>query len=126
MSTPLTSSRAVVHTTKARRYAKQLAAHLGHRLTTSWDEEAGKGVIEFDAGRCELTTTADELGLDASLDYAIDPGLAAEHLARIEDVVGRHLVRFGAKDELVAQWVRSDGSPGLTHRGEGEGPAGLH
>ena len=36
----------------------------------------------------------------------------AAGLDRLEDVVGRHLVRFGTKDELVVQWQRSDGSPG--------------
>ena len=33
-------------------------------------------------------------------------------LDRLEDVVGRHLVRFGTKDELVVQWQRSDGTSG--------------
>jgi hypothetical protein len=33
-------------------------------------------------------------------------------LARLEDVVGRHLLRFGARDELHVRWSRSDGQPG--------------
>ncbi|MFI1645778.1 DUF2218 domain-containing protein [Streptomyces avidinii] len=28
----------------------------------------------------------------------------AQHLAALEDVVARHLVRFGAKDELIVHW----------------------
>jgi hypothetical protein len=31
-------------------------------------------------------------------------------------VVGRHLVRFGTRDELVVRWVRADGSPGSEQR----------
>ena len=31
---------------------------------------------------------------------------------RLEDVVGRHLVRFGSRDELVVRWTRADGTPG--------------
>ncbi|WP_374935444.1 DUF2218 domain-containing protein [Streptomyces resistomycificus] len=37
-------------------------------------------------------------------------------LDRLEDVVGRHLVRFGAKDELVVEWRRDTGEPGTTQR----------
>ena len=29
-----------------------------------------------------------------------------------EDVVGRHLVRFGERDALHVQWTRADGGPG--------------
>jgi hypothetical protein len=35
-------------------------------------------------------------------------------VATYEDVVGRHLVRFGERDELQVQWVRSDGAAGTT------------
>ena len=30
----------------------------------------------------------------------------------MEDVVGRHLVRFGTRDELVVEWVREGGAFG--------------
>lgn len=30
----------------------------------------------------------------------------ADNLNRLEDVLGRHLVRFGAKDELAVEWHR--------------------
>ena len=39
---------------------------------------------------------------------------------RLEGVVGRHLVRFGVKDELVCQWVRTDGTPGTLQRNADE------
>ena len=39
-----------------------------------------------------------------------------DHLERLEDVIGRHLVRFGSKDELTVSWVRDDGQPGSTQR----------
>ena len=29
-----------------------------------------------------------------------------ETLAKVEDVAGRHLVRFGQRDELVVDWSR--------------------
>jgi hypothetical protein len=34
----------------------------------------------------------------------------------MEDVVGRHLVRFGTRDELVVRWIRSDGTDGSVQR----------
>jgi hypothetical protein len=122
-TTPPTGSRAVVPTDRGRRYGKQLAAHLGRRLTTSWDDETGTGLVSFDRGRCEMTATDEQLVLQVVVDSAADTNDALEQLNRMEDVVGRHLVRFGTRDELVATWVRSDGSAGLTHRVADEDPA---
>ena len=39
---------------------------------------------------------------------------AGDDVATYEDVVGRHLVRFGERDELHVSWVRSDGTAGST------------
>jgi uncharacterized protein len=36
----------------------------------------------------------------------------ADQIDRFENVVGRHLVFFGKRDELVVQWERADGTPG--------------
>ncbi len=113
MATDLTSS-ATVHTERAPRYAKQLTAHLSRRLQTSWDEESGTGSVRFDAGECALTATPEALVLSATVHG--DP----TDLQRVEDVVGRHLVRFGTRDELVVQWQRGDGTSGGTYRGDDE------
>jgi len=103
------SSSASVATDRPGRYGKQLAAHLSRRSTTEWDDATGTGSIQFTGGRATLT----------SGDGALDLHLAAtdtEHLAVLEGVVGRHLVRFGSRDELVVRWVRADGAPGTVHR----------
>lgn len=107
-------SRTLVATDRAPRYGKQLIGHLGRHLETSWDEDTATGVVRFEHGLCDLTSSAE--GLLLALE--IDPGTPAvsEQVARMEDVIGRHLVRFGARDELVASWVRSDGTPGSTQR----------
>ncbi|MES5817989.1 DUF2218 domain-containing protein [Streptomyces sp. RG80] len=106
-------SEAHVPTDRPHRYAKQLASHLGRRSTTSWDEVAGEGGIEFQNGTGTLTATEGALVLVVEADV--------EHLAVLEDVVGRHLVRFGAKDELVVEWKRDTGEPGTTQRKTEEG-----
>jgi hypothetical protein len=101
-------SEARVTTDRPHRYAKQLASHLGRRSETSWDEEKGEGGIVFQNGTGSLTATEGALLLSVETD--------AEHLDLLEDVVGRHLVRFGTKDELVVEWHRDTGDPGTTQR----------
>jgi hypothetical protein len=94
-----------VATDRPGRYGKQLAAHLSRRSVTEWDEVTGTGSIQFTGGRATLTGS--ERALDLHL-TATEP----EHLAVLEGVVGRHLVRFGSRDELVVRWVRGDGTLG--------------
>lgn len=109
-------SDARVATDRPHRYAKQLASHLGRRIDAHWDEEAGRGTLAFGAGGTG-TLTAEPGALLLTVD-----GPAAE-IERLEDVVGRHLVRFGAKDELVVEWRREGGEPGLVHRKQQDDPA---
>lgn len=111
-------STASVATDRPGRYAKQLAAHLSRRLTTSWDEAAGRGWVELGDGRADLVAT------DGALELRIDCGSA--ELARFEDVLGRHLVRFGTKDELIVEWTRDDGTPGTSYRNHSDDPIGAH
>ncbi|MGH8960001.1 MAG: DUF2218 domain-containing protein [Jatrophihabitantaceae bacterium] len=102
------TSTAEVPTDRPNRYGKQLIAHLSRRSAGEWSDETGTGWITFDAGRAELNSSDGAL----LLRVAGDP----DNVARLEDVVGRHLVRFGARDELVVSWVRDDGTPGTEQR----------
>ncbi|MGN9758464.1 DUF2218 domain-containing protein [Streptomyces sp. SD31] len=111
-------SEARVVTDRPHRYAKQLASHLGRRSQTSWDEEAGEGRIVFQGGTGTLAATEGALLLSVEAD--------AERLGLFEDVVGRHLVRFGTKDELVVEWHRDSGEPGTVQRNAGEPGAVRH
>ena len=106
------ASTATVATDRAPRYGKQLVAHMGRRASAEWDEQAGTGWIDFGETRAELIAGPD----------ALDIRLTAEPdaVARMEDVVGRHLVRFGARDELTVQWVRADRSRGTRQENAGE------
>lgn len=84
-----------VATARADRYAKQLASHLGRR---SQIRELPEGtLIELSAGSCLLVTGPNELTLTARAATPAD-------LEVVTDVVGRHLVRFGDRDELVVDW----------------------
>ncbi|MBV9022943.1 MAG: DUF2218 domain-containing protein [Streptomycetaceae bacterium] len=105
-------SEARVVTDRPHRYAKQLASHLGRRVQTEWSEETGTGRLDFPSGTGTLTAEPGALLLTVESD--------AEHLERLEDVVGSHLVRFGAKDELLVEWHRDNGELGLLHRNEAD------
>ena len=104
-------STARVSTDRPSRYGKQLAAHMGRKITTRWDEASQTGSLTFDregaaTGAVELSCHDDVLQLDLAADDA--------HLERLEQVTGIHLARFGAKEGLVVSWLRQDGTPGTT------------
>jgi len=98
-------ARAEIATPTPDRYVRQLVNHLGHKITTEMQAD-GSAVIAVEDGRCTLTTGTDVLVLEASAD-------SAQGLGHIQDVVGRHLERFGARADLHVQW-RNDGSAAQT------------
>jgi len=96
------SSRADVATETPDRYAKQLVSHLGRRVefTTEGPESSariGDGTGRVVVGDGVLTLLAS--------------GEHEEGLARVEHVLGSHLERFGARNELVVRWTRGTDSP---------------
>jgi uncharacterized protein len=107
MITQTTTAR--VATDRPQRYGKQLVSHLSRRATGDWDEASATGRLTFGNGQAELSCEDDALILRLT-------AAAAEDLDRLEDVLGRHLVRFGQHDELVVQWVRSEGAVGTSQR----------
>ena len=102
---------ASVSTKRAARYGKQLVSHMGHKITGSWDEEAGSGYLLFDRegpvlGRFDVIASASDLRLELRT--------TPERADRLEFIVGIHLARFGARDSLAISWERTDGSEGST------------
>ena len=102
---------ASVSTERAARYGKQLVSHMGHKITGSWDEEAGSGYLLFDRegpvlGRFDVIASASDLRLELRT--------TPERADRLEFIVGIHLARFGARDSLAISWERADGSEGAT------------
>jgi hypothetical protein len=96
MAESVTASASVATETPAR-YAKQLASHLGHRASVV-EEEAGTRIV-LPVGSCLMTAADGALELRA--DAADEEGLAV-----VTDVVGRHLERFGQRNELTVTWTR--------------------
>jgi len=93
-------ARAEVATPTPDRYIRQLVSHLSHKATTEQQSDE-TGVIAVHDGQCRLTGEGELLVLEATAD-------SAQGLAHIQDVVGRHLERFGARAALRVEW-RSDG-----------------
>jgi hypothetical protein len=90
------TARADVPTDAAERYAKQLVSHLGRKVeftvegpTSTAAIAGGIGVIEVRNGVLTLLAEAPD----------------AETLDRVQDVLGRHLERFGQRNELTVVWT---------------------
>ena len=92
-------STAVVVTDSPSRYAKQLLSHLGHKVTVEplADQPAPAGRLVFAYGTGTVVPQGGALVLEAA---AAD----AESLARVKDVMQRHLEKFGARRELIVSW----------------------
>lgn len=92
----MVASTARVSTTVPRRYLGQLCKHFEHKLPVELGE--GQGRIEFPFGVCRLEAGVDWLQLRAE---ATD----AETLAKTEDVVARHLLRFAFREPPEIVWM---------------------
>ena len=102
---------ATVPTERAARYGKQLVSHMAHKITGSWNEEAGSGYLLFDRegpvqGRFDVVASASALSIELRT--------LRERADRLESIVGIHLARFCARDSLAVSWRRADGSEGTS------------
>ncbi len=95
-SAPRFTARADVATETPERYAKQLASHLGRRVP--FEETPDGSVCTFPGGRAVIRSGEGQLTLLAE---AADEAA----LATVQDVLGRHLERFGQRQNLSVTWV---------------------
>jgi hypothetical protein len=87
-------STAVVQTDHAARYMGQLVKHFAHKRPTTL--EPGHGSITFDSGVCEVSA-GEALTLTCIA--------SEEDMARLQDVVVRHLVRFAFREaDIPVNW----------------------
>lgn len=83
-------------TDRGARYAKQLASHLGRRISTSVDD-AGVATFRLEDATAVLTP------MPRVLEMAFSGG-SEDSLGRLVAVVASHFERFAAKDGLVVEW----------------------
>jgi uncharacterized protein len=91
-------SHADVPTPRGERWRKQLASHLGRKCEVVHDGDAT--VLMLAGGACSMTYDATTLRLAAT---APDE----EALTTVQQVIGVHLERFAAAEELRVVWQRS-------------------
>jgi hypothetical protein len=83
-------------TDRASRYGSQLVKHFTAKdLEGSWED--GRGFVKFSGGLAEFEASDDFLTLRVV-------SSSEEDVARLRDVVERHLIRFGSRDELSVSW----------------------
>ena len=96
MISPPLSANAFVVTSRPQRYIKQLVSHFGNKVKTELTDQGGR--LQFDFGVCDLKAAPTGIEL-------IGTARDAAQLETLKDVVGRHLVRFGANDGLTVSWT---------------------
>jgi hypothetical protein len=89
-----------VTTDTPQRFARQLVSHLGHRVPVTRTGEEAR--LSFGSGSGTVRSGGGELVLVA--EAATPAGLA-----EVQDVLARHLVRFGERQGLSVTW-ESDSS----------------
>ena len=83
-------------TDRASRYGSQLVKHFTRKdLEGSWEDT--RGFVRFSSGLAEFEALEDVLVMRVVTS-------SEEDTAQLRDVVERHLVRFGTRDELTVTW----------------------
>jgi hypothetical protein len=85
-----------VETEKSSRYLQALCGHFSRKVKAEYSSEHGR--VDFGFGVCTLRAETDALLLHVEADNA-------ETCGRVKDVVGGHLERFAAMDELTVIWT---------------------
>ena len=92
------TSTARVPTESPERYVKQIVSHLGHKRTTRM-VGTGDGEVEWPDGSAGLVSQPGLLLITVTADDV-------DAVARIQDVIARHLERFGARADLRVEWTQ--------------------
>jgi hypothetical protein len=92
-------SHARLNSDQGARYMVQLAKHWSHKFEASFDDVSA--LIPLPLGTCSML--ADPEGLDITIEAA-----DLEALARLEDVVAEHLLRFAFREPVKRLgWTRA-------------------
>jgi hypothetical protein len=90
-------STATIPTASAKRYLGQFCKHFAHKLPVELAAGYATGEVTFGTGRCALQ--ADETTLSLTVKASLP-----DEIARLQDVVEQHLIRFAFRETLAFQW----------------------
>lgn len=91
---------AIIDSTKASTYLKKFCRHFSHKLPTKFDDNHGR--VDFPYGPCDLTAMDSQLIFNLKSEND-------ELMAKLQDVVARHMERFAFRDEIKVRWERQSG-----------------
>lgn len=91
-------STATAPTENASRYLQQLCKHWSHKCETDFTPESG--TVAFPEHRGTLALQASNTSLTMHLTVP-----DASNLAKMQDVVDKHLLRFAFREELTITWA---------------------
>ena len=86
-----------IPTGSAKRYLGQFVKHFAHKLPFALLDSNEVGEVRFPFGLCALSAD------DAALKISVHAEAEAE-LARMQDVVSSHLLRFAFRETLPIDW----------------------
>lgn len=90
------TARSDVNTDKANVYLKKFCRHFAHKLPTQFNDNMGNVIFPF--GDCKLTSQ------DSQLTFLVE-AKSKEALAKMQDVVARHMERFAIRDGITLTWM---------------------
>ena len=94
----MSQATAIVPTAHASRYLQQLCKHWANKFPVAFTPEHG----QIDLGEDRLVI------LDADSEkLTVGVKTSAENLARLQEVVVNHIVRFAFREELVFNWEQA-------------------
>ncbi len=88
---------ATASTEHASRYLQQLCKHWSHKCETDFTPENGTVTFPEDRGQLALKASPQALDMTLTVPEGAD-------LAKMQDVVDRHLIRFAFREELTIRW----------------------
>lgn len=104
-------ARSAVTTDRPARYAKQLVSHMGNKLPVEEIEGGHRLTFNRDGNFGGYGDVLVQDGVPQLVLVVYAP--SAEGCDRLADVLARHLVRFGERDELKVEFWRVQGEGGV-------------
>ncbi|MEL6524987.1 MAG: DUF2218 domain-containing protein [Chloroflexota bacterium] len=89
------NAKSVITTKNAEKLMRWTIGHFKMKVPAEYDKTQGK--VEFPAGICTMQATTDQLIITVE-------ATTSESLSWLKDIVGRHVEKFGIKENIHVEW----------------------